>query len=150
MSTLDDLVGQLRAARAARDAELGIVTTDPCDPHGILARGRAARAGRPPPDLSHLDDLDALMARLNARWDAEYTQYVAEHPGDDGDEDEPPARRTRQRKPTLSGVIRQIERAGLEIARCEYNRDGTVNVVTGKPSVEISDDTAPIDRSEWN
>jgi len=51
------------------------------------------------------------------------------------------ARPKRQRKPTLSGVIRQMERAGLEIARCEYKRDGTVNVVPGKPSVDISDDT---------
>jgi hypothetical protein len=43
-----------------------------------------------------------------------------------------------------------MKHAGLEVARCEVNRDGTVNVVTGKPSVDISDYTAPIDRSEWN
>ena len=65
----------------------------------------------------------------------------------------PKPTRTRQRKPSLASVIRQMKRAGLDIAGCEINpRDGTVKVVTGKPvdaSDSDSDDTRSPDR-RWN
>ena len=60
--------------------------------------------------------------------------------------------RTRKRRPTVASLIRQIKRAGVEVAGFEINpRDGTVKVIPGKPvgDVEVTD-AAPIDRSEWN
>ena len=57
--------------------------------------------------------------------------------------------RTRQRKPSLASVIRQMKHAGFEIAGCEIDpRDGTVKVVTGKPV----DATTPDDNdsNEWD
>ncbi len=58
-----------------------------------------------------------------------------------------PVKPTRQRKPTVASVIRQMQRAGVEIAGCEINpRDGTIIVRTGKPVGGIDmDDTASPD-----
>jgi hypothetical protein len=71
----------------------------------------------------------------------------------DGGEVEP-VKRTRQRKPSVSSVIRQMQRAGVEVAGCEINpRDGTIKVLSGKPvggDITDIDEASPIDRSEWN
>jgi hypothetical protein len=112
-------VRRLREAREARHAELGIPPpgTDPSDPTGLRARLRAAQAGRPPRDTSHRDDPDALMARLNARCDEENREFLRKYHEEYADDDEaeaeaePPARRTRQRKPSNSTLIRQVRAA---------------------------------------
>jgi hypothetical protein len=55
-----------------------------------------------------------------------------------------PVKRTRQRKPTVASVIRQMQRAGVEVAGCKINpRDGTVVVIT-KPG-----EAAMLDSDEW-
>ena len=61
-----------------------------------------------------------------------------------------PVKRTRKRKPTLAAVIRQMQRAGVEIAGVEINpRDGSIIVRTGKPVGGIDTDaTSPDPR--WN
>jgi hypothetical protein len=57
----------------------------------------------------------------------------------------------RKRKPTLASVSRQARTAGIEVAAYEVRPDGTIKVITGKPTVvSDGDDTTPIDRSEWN
>ena len=57
----------------------------------------------------------------------------------------------RKRKPTLASVSRQARTAGIEVAAYEVRPDGTIKVITGKPTVvSDNDDTTPIDRSEWN
>lgn len=61
----------------------------------------------------------------------------------------PPPKPTRKRKRTaIASVIRQMQRAGVEIAGCEINPDGTVRVVTGKPSEATTPDSA--DSNEWD
>jgi hypothetical protein len=64
----------------------------------------------------------------------------------------PKPTRTRQRKPTVANVIRQMQRAGVEIAGCEISpRDGTVKVVTGKPvGGGDPDDTTASQDPKWN
>lgn len=61
--------------------------------------------------------------------------------------------RTRKRRPSVSGVIRQMKRAGVDVAGCEVQRDGTVRIISGKPvaitDTDINDTTTP-DPSEWN
>ena len=77
--------------------------------------------------FAHLSDPD-LIRRLSI------TDIVI---GDSGEDAEPvqPVKRTRKRKPTVTSVIREMKRAGIEIAGCEINpHDGTVRVITGKPS----------------
>jgi hypothetical protein len=56
----------------------------------------------------------------------------------------------RKRKPTVASVIRQMQRAGVEIAGVEINpRDGSIIVRTGKPVGGIDTDaTSPDPR--WN
>ena len=57
----------------------------------------------------------------------------------------------RKRKPTLASVSRQARTAGIEVAAYEVRPDGTIKVITGKPTVvSDGDDASPIDRSEWN
>jgi hypothetical protein len=70
---------------------------------------------------------------------------------DDAQQPEPKPTRTRQRKPTVASVIRQMQRAGMEIAGCEINqRDCTVKVISGKPVGDIDvNDTASSD-PKWN
>jgi hypothetical protein len=59
----------------------------------------------------------------------------------------PPPKRTRKRKLPVASVIRQMKRAGVEIAGCEIDRrDGTVRVIAGKPVTMNADD----ERNEWD
>jgi hypothetical protein len=67
----------------------------------------------------------------------------------------PKPTRTRKRKPSVASVTRQLRRAGVEIAGCKINNDGSTTVLSGKPvdtsHTDIDETTAsPIDRSEWN
>lgn len=64
---------------------------------------------------------------------------------------QPTPTRTRKRRPSVSSVIRQMKRAGVEVAGCEVNpRDGTVRIITGKPvGVGDTDDTT-IPDPKWN
>jgi hypothetical protein len=65
---------------------------------------------------------------------------------------QPTPTRTRKRKPTVASVIRQMKRAGVEVAGCEVQRDGTVRIITGKPSeammTDNNDTTTP--DPKWN
>ena len=62
------------------------------------------------------------------------------------------AKRTRKRKPTIASVIRQMKRAGVEVAACEVNpRDGTVKVISGKPVGDLDMDSATASPDpKWN
>ena len=56
----------------------------------------------------------------------------------------------RKRKPTVASVIRQMQRAGVEVAGCKINpHDGTVMVITGKPG-ETTADNNDSNSSEWD
>ena len=53
------------------------------------------------------------------------------------DEAQPPTprpTRTRKRRPTVASVLRQMQRAGVEIAGCKINSDGSTMILTGKPN----------------
>ena len=66
---------------------------------------------------------------------------------DTSGDDEEPVKRTRQRKPSLVSEIRQMKRAGFEVAGCKINpRDGTFKIISGKPVQMKADD----DRNEWD
>jgi hypothetical protein len=63
-----------------------------------------------------------------------------------------PVKRTRKRKPSPTSEMRKMKRAGFDIAGCEFKRDGTFKVITGKPTDagDIDMDDTTLDRSEWN
>jgi hypothetical protein len=62
---------------------------------------------------------------------------------------EPQPKRTRKRRPTLTGVARQAERAGIEVARYEVRPDG-INIVPGKPAAaSVNDNDTATDHS-WD
>jgi hypothetical protein len=74
---------------------------------------------RPPKSFDYLHDPD-LIRRLTS------SDIVI------GSDDAEPTR-TRKRKPSVASVIRQMKRAGVEIAGCVINpRDGTVKIITNK------------------
>ena len=65
-----------------------------------------------------------------------FDHVIIDDCGEDAETVEPvvPVQR-RKRKPSVSSIIRQMQRAGVEVAGCKVNpRDGTVMVVSGKPS----------------
>jgi hypothetical protein len=103
--------------------------------HELSARLRAAG---PPPSFDHLCNPD-LLRRLTI------TDVVIDDSGDDAE----PVKRTRQRKPTVVSAIRQMKRAGLDIAGCEFNpRAGTFKVIAGKPVDAATPDNP--DSNEWD
>jgi hypothetical protein len=136
---MDDPMEALRLWAEQKRAVLGNAADDPIE--ALRLWQLRARLGIP----TDADPSEALRL-FEAHCDEEYRKDCAEHsPECDGDDEEAePVRPKRQRKPTLLGVIRQMKRAGLEIARCVVNRDG-VDVIVGKPSGEIGDD-----RNEWD
>ena len=56
---------------------------------------------------------------------------------------------TRQRKPSLTSVIRQAAKAGVEIAGYEVRPDGTIGVIVGKPVGDVEIDGTSSD-PKWN
>jgi hypothetical protein len=82
--------------------------------------------------------------------------HVQQRKTDSVEDAEPvePIRRTRSRKPTVTSVVRQAAKAGLAVARVEVDpTSGKIAVVTGKPTVGSdinTNNTTPLDRSEWN
>jgi hypothetical protein len=103
-------------------------------PTDLITRLRAANPV--PPTFDHLNDPD-LLQRLSS------TDVVI---GDDG-EDSP---RRRQRKPSLTSIIRQAAKAGVEIAGYEVRPDGTIKIVTGKPVGDIELDDSASSDPKWN
>jgi hypothetical protein len=102
---------------------------------------------------SELPAIQRLAEQLRARKAANPSplqRWLAQQRSPSFDEAQQPTPRptpTRQRKPSVASVIRQMKRAGVEIAGCEVNpRDGTVRVLTGKPNVTKPDD----ERNEWD
>ena len=75
-------------------------------------------------------------------WQPQWRASRPEPEPDDveGAATEKPARKRRERKPTLAGVAKQVSRAGIEVARYEVKPDGTVVVVTGKTDTEQTND----------
>ena len=67
---------------------------------------------------------------------------------DTSEDAEPVEKRTRKRRPTIASVVRQLQRAGVEVAGVEIS-DGAIKVLSGKPvgNVEL-DDASPDPR--WN
>jgi hypothetical protein len=59
-----------------------------------------------------------------------------------------PVTRTRKRKPSVSSVIRQMKKAGVDVAGCEVQRDGTVRVISGKPGETTTTDND--NKNEWD
>ena len=135
LTEVERLAAQLRAAQAAIPSLWRRWMDDPA-----LYRRSCEEARRLAPQrFRHLLDPN-LLRRL--------TPIVVLDTGEDAETVKPvePAKR-RQRKPSVASVIRQMKRAGIEIAGCEINpRDGTVRVITGKPVQMKADD----DRNEWD
>jgi hypothetical protein len=62
----------------------------------------------------------------------------------------PTPARTRKRKPSLASVIRQMKKAGVEIAGVEVNpRDGSIMVRSGKPTDATTVEPPPL-ANEWD
>ena len=70
------------------------------------------------------------------------------HLRDTSEDAQPVEKRTRKRRPTIASVVRQLQRAGVEVAGVEIS-DGAIKVLSGKPvgNVEL-DDASPDPR--WN
>jgi hypothetical protein len=114
---------------------------------GLRARLRAANPV--PPIESH----EQLLARLRG-YDENPGRLWRLIGGDDvpvfdcGDAGEDAPRR-RTRRPSITSVIRQMKRAGVEIAGCKVDpRDGTVLVLTGKPDETTTPETT--DDHSWD
>jgi hypothetical protein len=111
----------------------------------------------PPPEVQRLTARPPAGAGAN-RWDRQrlldapflFHQLMAQAQFKREAADPTPTR-TRKRKPTVANVIRQMKRAGVEIAGCEINpRDGTVKVLSGKPAGDIdTDDTTASPDPKW-
>jgi hypothetical protein len=52
----------------------------------------------------------------------------------------------RQRRPSVASVVRQMRRAGLEVAASEIKPDGTVRLISGKAAGMRAEN----DRNEWD
>jgi hypothetical protein len=100
----------------------------------LVARLREAQKQKPPMSFDHIHD-PAWWWRLEERWAAEHQQFAeqwfAEHPGDD--DAEPVEVQRRKRRPSVASVICQMKRAGVEVAACEVQRDGSIRIITGRP-----------------
>jgi hypothetical protein len=57
-----------------------------------------------------------------------------------------PAKRTRNRKPTLAGVAKQTAKASIPVAAYEVRPDGTIGVVVGTPNEAKPDSDNPWDK----
>ena len=84
----------------------------------------------------------AEQRRKHEEWQPQRLASRPEPEPDDveGAATEKPARKRRERKPTLAGVAKQVSSAGIEVARYEVKPDGTVVVVTGKTDTEQTND----------
>src|SRR4051794_30762716 len=112
--------------------------TTPFFVEGLRARLRAANPVPPPPNYL----VDQVLRRIQ-QVTCRDVPFL-----DSGEDAEPvePVKRTRQRRPSVASVIRQMSRAGLEIAGCKINHDGTTSVMTGKPvQMKVNDE-----RNEWD
>jgi hypothetical protein len=93
-------------------------------------------------------DIDATLARVQARWAAEYAefeqQYWAEHPPEtrtlDTSDDELEPKKIRGNRKPLIFRERDIRRAiaghmkaGLSVKRTEIDATGRIVIVTGQP-----------------
>lgn len=109
----------------------------------LIWRLRAAKAHKPRQNLSHLVDMPALMARIEARGRAEFEEFCRNHPELADDDEAQEAAATSGRKPKRRSLIfreRDITRAiaghlkaGLSVARVEVDTGGRIVIVTGKP-----------------
>jgi hypothetical protein len=125
--------------------------TEPDTMPDVVRRLREARAATkpPPPDVS---EIEARVARLNARWDAEHREYqkkYREEHVDDEAEAEPPARRTRQRKPSIASAIRQARKAGERGAVRVTLPDGTT-IISNEHEPTTTGNGACNGVSEWD
>lgn len=119
----------------------------------ILERLRAAQASKPKHDLSHLDDMDALMARLQAHWDAEYREYEqrywAENPEPPPVEiiqSQSPREGTRKRRPDPARIVANLRKAGERGTIRFEMPDGTIFTSTGDVTLEPT--TIAVDDAE--
>ncbi|MGJ4961589.1 hypothetical protein [Bradyrhizobium sp. HKCCYLRH3061] len=102
----------------------------------LLDRLRARNASRPKRAASHLDDMDALMARITARGAADFAVYQAAH---QDDEEEVSAKPVRKRRPLvfrerdITRAIAGALKAGLSVQRTEIDVTGRIVIVTGRP-----------------
>jgi hypothetical protein len=73
------------------------------------------------------------------------------HLRDTGEDAEPvQAVKRRKRRPTVAGVIRQMQRAGVDVAGVEISpHEGAIKVISGKPVGVIDTDAASPD-PRWN
>lgn len=108
----------------------------------LLDRLRAKRAGNPKPDLSHLNDMDALMKRIAARGAADFAAFQAAHP-ELADDEEPALEAKRaapKRKLNVARFFKDAREAGergtvsVEIVYAE----GTRIIVTASNQPEAS------------
>jgi hypothetical protein len=100
-----------------------------------------------------MTDIDATIARLQARWDAENEaferEYAERHSGDQ-DDDTPTTEPVRKRRPlafTKRDVARAIEAymsAGLSVQRVEIEQ-GNIKIITGQP-----EPTSITPENEWD
>jgi hypothetical protein len=93
---------------------------------------------RPTHSTAHLSD-PGLIERLTPTVWLDASEDAVE-----------PVKRTRKRKPSIASVIRQMQRAGVEIAGVEVNpSDGAIMVRSGKPTDATAIEPPPL-ASEWD
>ena len=122
------------------------------DPSPWAARLRAARAarlqaGEPEPDYGRMFE-PGYTARLLARIGGEPVILDTGSEDSEGPGEVPTPRR--KRRPTVASVIRQMQRAGVAVARVEVDPDtGRISVISGTPG-EATDGETLIARAQWN
>ena len=104
----------------------------------MLARLRAAKRPASPRDDWQRADIELWLTSAQAEQrkhpDVDGRQRLHDnqpqhHDASEDAEPVEPAKRTRKRKPSIASVIRQMQRAGVDVAGCEINpRDGTVTI----------------------
>ena len=126
------------------------------DPIAVKIRERLARGlppFGPPPPFDPLKRGSGPVARAldeaRRRRELRYPGLTDDdilwmQGGERGAAVKPVERPTRKRRPTIASVVRQLQRAGVEVAGVEIS-DGAIKVLSGKPVGNIELDDASSD-----
>ena len=148
---VERLLDQLRASKAAARTErltrLADQNTPPEQRKVDEARERYDVQLREAQERHDAQEREAHRREVAKRFD----ELEKEAQRREAQQPKPTPTRTRKRRPTLTGVARQVTKAGVDVARYDVRPDGTISVVTGKPvgDIDTNDTTASPD-PKWN